>query len=90
MADNIINSIYKHLRLLIQNLGIIIRYKGINTNRTKFCIKIHCYMYLIKMLSPHGWLESEANALKSIVPFPADKHFLKELQESNTPQTELE
>lgn len=74
----IINEINLHLRIPIKRLGLVTRFNGMDVDQTASYVKLHCRTYLSKMLNHHKWL------------YPANKNYLKQLQDCVPPQTQPE
>jgi hypothetical protein len=77
------------LRIPMHNMGVIDRYNGNDVLQTRHYIKLHCSTYLKKMLNSHTWLDTQQISINP-TPFPTDKTYLRQLQDTTVPQTQAE
>lgn len=62
-CQDIIRQIGTHLKVPLNDLGIIRKFNGVNIQQTKWYIKISCEEYLMKILMKHEWLQLKASNL---------------------------
>jgi len=70
-------------------LGLIDRFNGMDIFQTKYYVKITCEKYLAKMLQAHQW-SLKAPPPTLLIPLPADKEFIKQLEEATPPSSQSE
>jgi hypothetical protein len=75
------------MRIPMKRLGLITHFNGMDIEQTASYIKLHGGKYLSKMLSDHKWIPTDPLP-KTPVPFPADKNYLKQMQDCQPPQTQ--
>ncbi len=89
LANTIIESINKNLRIQVKNLGIIDRFNGIDIVQTQHYVKLSCEKYLRKMLKMHHW-HGENSTSNLPLPMAADSTSITALEDTVPPNTEME
>ena len=83
-CSQIISFINSQMSMDVKDLGLIDRFNGMDIIQTKYYVKISCEKYLSKMLQAHDWL-LKAPPPTLPLPLPAEKEFLKALEEAVPP-----
>ena len=87
-CQDIIRQIGTHLTVLLNDLGLIRKFNGVNVQQTKWYIKISCEDYLLKILLQHEWLHLKASDLP--VPMRSDSKYQRKLETTARPSTQEE
>lgn len=89
ICSAIISYINSKMSMDVKDLGLIDRFNGMDIFQTKYYVKITCEKYLAKMLQAHQWsLKAPPPTLP--IPLPADKEFIKQLEEATPPSSQSE
>jgi Reverse transcriptase (RNA-dependent DNA polymerase) len=85
-CKDIIKQIGSHLKVPLNDLGIIQKFNGVNIQQTKWFVKISCEDYILKILMNHHWQDLKAANLP--VPMRSDSKYQRDLEQAPRPTTQ--
>jgi len=85
IGRNIVNDIDQHLRIRIKYLGVLKMFNGMDITQTKYYIKLHCTLYITRIIQQHQWTEISTKLYP--IPYPADNTYTKLLDTAIPPDT---
>jgi Reverse transcriptase (RNA-dependent DNA polymerase) len=88
LCNEIRNSIQDKMTCTLNNLGIIIRFNGVDILQSRNYIKLSCHTYLDKILDHHQW--QHLKAANNPVPMRTDSNFMQDIETSKGPDNPKE
>lgn len=84
-AKEVISIINDQMTIDVKHLGLIDRFNGVDIQQTRHYVKIHGATYINKILSGHGWTESEKQ--KKPIPIHYDSKYSARIEQAKAPLT---
>ena len=84
VCDNMANKTQKKLTFLLNFLGTVRKFNGVDINQTKHFNHIHCSTYINKIVTHHQWENEPCRTPPT--PFGADNQYQALIQTSRGPE----